>query len=73
MTNKEKAQKILDASMVSNGSPPPKRHQESISAAIREIINQLQYDIGDWQEPYAHMVINVKDILILVDELENLP
>jgi ribosomal silencing factor RsfS len=72
MTDKERAQKIVDASMVSSGSPPPKRHRESIAAAIRETINQLQYNIADWQSPNEHMVIDVKDILILANELENL-
>jgi hypothetical protein len=41
LDNKEKAQKIVDASMLSSASPPPKRHRESIAAAIRAVAEQV--------------------------------
>jgi hypothetical protein len=37
----ERAQKIVDASMLSSASPPPKRHRESIAAAIRAVVEQV--------------------------------
>jgi len=43
-----------------------------VVAALREVINQLQYDNTDWDTPDDHMIIDVKDILKLIEELEAL-
>ena len=43
-----------------------------IASVLREVINQLQYDNSDWDAPDEHMVIDVKDILKLTEELEAL-
>jgi hypothetical protein len=39
---------------------------------FKVLIHQLQYDNGDWDTPDNHMIIDVKDILKLIDELEAL-
>lgn len=47
--------------------------KRSLAADIlRELINQLQYDISDWMESTDHMVIDVRDILKIIAELEQL-
>lgn len=61
----ERAQKIVDASMVSSASPPPKRHRESIAAAIRAVADRFATDWGELQHPYD--VLNE-----IADELEAL-
>lgn len=67
-----RAQAIVDATMELTLRPQQGDRARVIAAAIRETINQLQYDIADWQSPNEHMVIDVKDILILANELEKL-
>lgn len=44
----------------------------NLANALRKVVSLLQYDNADWQEPNDHMIINVKDILELADELDNL-
>jgi hypothetical protein len=45
--------------------------KRSLAADIlRVVINQLQYDTSDWMESTNHMVIDVRDILKIVEELE---
>jgi hypothetical protein len=39
---------------------------------FKVLIHELQYDNGDWDAPDKHMIIDVKDILKLIDELEAL-
>ena len=66
MTNKkEVAQAILEAYETSYT-------ESGLVAALRELINQLQYDNTDWQEPDVDMVLDACDILDVIGELENL-
>lgn len=45
--------------------------KRSLAADIlRVVINQLQYDTSDWMESTNHMVIDVRDILKIIEELE---
>jgi hypothetical protein len=39
---------------------------------FKVLIHQLQYDNADWDAPDEHMIIDVKDILKLIEELEAL-
>jgi hypothetical protein len=41
-------------------------------ATLRAVVSLLQYDNADWQEPNDHMIINVKDVLELANDLEAL-
>ena len=41
-----------------------------IVSILREVVNQLQYDISDWMESTDHMVIDARAILDVADELE---
>jgi hypothetical protein len=65
----ERAQKIMRAYEAEDTYNFPK---DGVVAAIREVINQLQYDNTDWDAPDDHMIIDVKDILKLIEELEAL-
>ena len=48
-------------------------HPHTIAVAtLRAVVSLLQYDNADWQEPNNHMIIDVKDVLELADELEAL-
>ena len=71
MTNhkQERAKKIMEAYEAEDTYNFPK---DGVVAAIREVINQLQYDNTDWDAPDDHMIIDVKDILRLIEELEAL-
>jgi hypothetical protein len=71
MTNykQERAQKVWEAYEAEDTYNFPK---DGVVAAIREVINQLQYDNTDWDAPDDHMIIDVKDILRLIEELEAL-
>jgi hypothetical protein len=65
----ERAQKVWEAYEAEDTYNFPK---DGVVAAIREVINQLQYDNTDWDAPDDHMIIDVKDILKLIEELEAL-
>jgi hypothetical protein len=69
MTNQERAQKVWEAYEAEDTYNFPK---DGVVAAIREVINQLQYDNTDWDAPDDHMIIDVKDSLKLIEELEAL-
>jgi hypothetical protein len=65
----ERAKKIMEAYEAEDTYNFPK---DGVAAALREVINQLQYDNTDWDAPDDHMIIDVKDILKLIEELEAL-
>ncbi len=65
----ERAQKVWEAYEAEDTYNFPK---DGVAAALREVINQLQYDNTDWDAPDDHMIIDVKDILKLIEELEAL-
>ena len=65
----ERAKRIMKAYEAEDTYNFPK---DGVVAAIREVINQLQYDNTDWDAPDDHMIIDVKDILKLIEELEAL-
>ena len=71
MTNhkKERAHKVWEAYEAEDTYNFPK---DGVVAVLREVINQLQYDNTDWDAPDDHMIIDVKDILKLIEELEAL-
>jgi hypothetical protein len=69
---KEKAIEVLYSYMdVEKDLPQPK----ILIHTFKVLIHQLQYDNCDWDAPdghMRHMIIDVKDILKLIDELEAL-
>jgi len=65
----ELAKKIMEAYEAEDTYNFPK---DGVVAALREVINQLQYDNTDWDAPDDHMIIDVKGILKLIEELEAL-
>jgi predicted RNA-binding protein with EMAP domain len=69
MTNQQQAKELLYAYMdVEKDLSQPK----ILIHTLKELINLLQYDNADWQESDEHMVIDVKDFLKLIEELENI-
>jgi hypothetical protein len=69
MTNQQQAKELLYAYMdVEKDLSQPK----ILIHTLKELINLLQYDNAAWQESDEHMVIDVKDFLKLIEELENL-
>ncbi len=66
---KEKAIEVLYSYMdVEKDLPQPK----ILIHTFKVLIHELQYDNGDWDAPDKHMIIDVKDILKLIEELEAL-
>ena len=69
MTNlSPQAQAVIDAAdeVFSNGGTI----RGGFAAALREVINQLQYNQSCWDEPVEHMVLDARAILDVADELE---
>jgi hypothetical protein len=61
------AQAVLDASMVTSGSPPPRRHRECIAAALRALVND-----GVHHDRHIETHDDYTDkILAIATELEN--
>jgi hypothetical protein len=71
---KEQAKKIDDAYWKGRTNIPDiyTKGRVRFAAGLREVINQLQYDNAEWEAPDKHMIIDVKDILKLIEELEKL-
>lgn len=66
---KEEAIEVLYSYMdVEKDLPQPK----ILIHIFKVLIHQLQYDNSDWDAPDEHMIIDVKDILKLIEELEKL-
>jgi glyceraldehyde-3-phosphate dehydrogenase/erythrose-4-phosphate dehydrogenase len=73
MTNKkETAGKVMTAFYRSclGKNPTFQDDKIAVAAALREVVNQLQYDNTDWQEPDVDMVLDACDILDVIEELE---
>lgn len=67
MTNQQIAKEVLYAYMdVEKDLSQPK----ILIHTFKVLIHQLQYDRSDWQDNVNHMVIDVRDILDVCDELE---
>ena len=62
----ERAQRIMKAYEAEDTYNFP---NDGVAAAIRAIVDDLQYDNGEWLPPDS-MVVDVKDLLKLADELE---
>jgi hypothetical protein len=71
---KEQAKKIDDAYWKGRTNIPDiyTKGRVRFAAGLREVINQLQYDNAEREAPDKHMIIDVKDILKLIEELEKL-
>jgi hypothetical protein len=46
--------------------------KEALASALREVINQLQYDNADWQEPNDSMIIDAQKLYELSYDMEAL-
>ena len=66
-----RARRILDATMDLTLRPQQGDRAKVIAAAIRAIVNEFHYDSGVWL-PHDNMIIGVKSLLKLADELEAL-
>ena len=83
MTLSPAVQAVMDASMVSTGSPAPQRHRESIAAALRTTVEQVlphedtsQRRLGPidrtYQESLRDQRMFLRDqLLAIATELEN--
>lgn len=69
MTNKEVAQKVLEA-FWKNEPHPCNVDGYEIANALREVVEQLQY--YQFKEDVEDMVLDARAILDVCDELENL-
>ena len=68
MTNlSPQAQAVLDAFIC---CPVEISDQLALTAALREVVVQLQYYQSCWDEPVEHMVLDARAILDVADELE---
>jgi hypothetical protein len=69
---KEQAKKIDDAYWKGRTNIPDiyTKGRGRFAAGLREVINQLQYDNAEREAPDKHMIIDVKDILKLIEELK---
>ena len=68
MTNlSPQAQAIVDAFIC---CPVEISDQLALTAALREVVVQLQYYQSCWDEPVEHMVLDARAILDVADELE---
>jgi hypothetical protein len=73
----DRAQKIMDAFYFTFADKRQdfiiqKLNNDALANALRAVVSLLQYDNADWQEPNNHMIIDVKNVLELVNELEAL-
>jgi len=67
MTKTER--KVMDAFWNSHQQDRAYWHRDGVAAAIRAIVDDLQYDNGEWLPPDSK-IVDVKDLLKLADELE---
>lgn len=64
------AQKVLDASRIMSGSPPPQRHRESIAAAIRAVVEHVLPADDPYERIHERVIAN--EFLDIVAELESI-
>ena len=68
----ERAQKIVDATMELTLRPQQGDRARVIAAALRELVNQCAYTNFHIDGDHGLDVVNVKDIMSIIDELEKL-
>ena len=61
--------KVMEAFWNSHQQDRAYWHRDGVAAAIRAIVNEFQYDNGEWESP-DNMIVDVKSLLKLADELE---
>ena len=66
----QRAQELLDKTMELSLRPQKGDRQKLIAFILREVVEQLQYDISDWMESTDHMVIDARAVYELADEVE---
>jgi len=70
MTNT--AYKVWEAFKAELTQPATDDMKEALASALREVINQLQYDNADWQEPNDSMIIDAQKLYELSYDMEAL-
>jgi len=66
------AYKVWEAFKAELTQPATDDMKEALASAIREVINQLQYDNADWQEPNDSMIIDAQKLYELSYDMEAL-
>jgi hypothetical protein len=70
MTDTERAQKVWEAFKGELIVNPTEDMKEALVTAIKELVSQCQYDNADWQAPDDEMIMDVKGVIMLANELE---
>ena len=71
MKAKQQAEKIVEATMEHTLRPRGGNRERVVAAVLRELINQCGYDNFDVDGDHGLLVVNVRDILGIVEVLEN--
>jgi hypothetical protein len=66
----DKAQKVWEAFKAELTQPATDDMKEALVTAIKELVSQCQYDNADWQAPDGEMIMDVKGVLMIANELE---
>ena len=71
MKAKQQAEKIVEATMEHTLRPRGGNRERVVAAVLRELINQCGYDNYNVDGDHGLLVVNVRDILGIVEVLEN--
>ena len=71
MKAQQQAEKIVEATMEHTLRPRGGNRERVVAAVLRELINQCGYDNFDVDGDHGLLVVNVRDILGIVEVLEN--
>lgn len=66
----KKAENVILAFWNSHQQERQYWHRDGVAAALREVIVQLGYFKYDADEIHGNTIVNVRDILVLCEELE---
>ena len=72
MKAKQQAEKIVEATMEHTLRPKGGNRERVLAAAFRELINQCGYDNFNIDGDHGILVINVRDVLGIIETLEEL-
>ena len=67
----QQAEKIVEVTMEHTLRPKGGNRERVLAAAFRELINQCGYDNFDVDGDHGILVINVRDVLGIIEVLEN--
>ena len=71
MKAKQQAEKIVEATMEHTLRPKRGNRERVLASAFRELINQCGYDNFNIDGDHGMLVINVRDVLGIIEVLEN--